>query len=84
MRFAIKELEMTAKVGFFETIYSLSQKSEVCPMPYALCPMPMSPRIFLRKAITAYLTAAPLWSLKTVCSECDRPAPLSIALRANN
>ena len=23
-----------------DTIYSGSQKSEVCPMPYALCPMP--------------------------------------------
>ena len=34
-------------------MYSLSQKSEVCPMPYALCPMPYPHEylIFLRKAI---------------------------------
>jgi len=35
----------------FERTYSGSQKSEVCPMPYALCPMPVGYLIFLRKAI---------------------------------
>ncbi|MGB7709776.1 MAG: hypothetical protein WBL95_09595 [Microcoleus sp.] len=28
------------------SMYSGSQKSEVCPMPYALCPMPMSTSSF--------------------------------------
>jgi hypothetical protein len=31
--------------------YSGSQKSEVCPMPYALCPMPSRTSSFARKAI---------------------------------
>ncbi|MCC3412416.1 MAG: hypothetical protein EAZ90_12620 [Oscillatoriales cyanobacterium] len=39
---------------------------------------------FFETIITAYLTAAPLWIVKTVGSECDRPARLPIALPVNN
>jgi hypothetical protein len=38
--------------------YSGSQKSEVCPMPYALCPMPMSTSSFARKAIYKIMTSS--------------------------
>jgi len=33
------------------SIYSGSQESEVCPMPYALCPMHVGYLMLLRKAI---------------------------------
>ncbi len=39
---------------------------------------------FFETIITAYLTAAPLWIVKTVGLEYDRPARLSIALPVNN
>jgi hypothetical protein len=35
----------------FGDVYSGSQKSEVCPTPYALCPMPSRTSSFARKAI---------------------------------
>ena len=42
--------------GYLTGSYSGSQKSEVCPMPYALCPMPSRTSSFARKAISKFTT----------------------------
>ena len=51
-----KQAHYGTKVELVDRCYSGSQKSEVCPMPYALYPMPYAHEylIFLRKAISQF------------------------------